>query len=224
MPHSHDDVGWLKSVEEYFDGTEKGLQWTNVKVELTTVIQALLDDPKRKFAETEMKFFSMWWDQQNDEMKDKVRKLVDNGQLELINGGWSMHDEACPIYEDMIENMQIGHEFIFKNFGKKPTVGWQLDPFGHSNTNARFFSEMGFDSVFFARGDFGDKNKRLNDLEMEWVWRPNSKSLGNDIQLFTHYLYDHYCYPSGFWFDVFVNDEDVITDTTSQDYNAMRRA
>lgn len=59
-----------------------------------------------------MKFFKMWWDEQNGEIREKVKGLVKNGQLELINGGWSMHDEACPIYEDMIENMMFGHRFI----------------------------------------------------------------------------------------------------------------
>ena len=37
-----------------------------------------------------------------------MRGLVRNGQLEIINAGWSMHDEACPIYEDMIDNMMKG--------------------------------------------------------------------------------------------------------------------
>lgn len=124
IPHSHDDVGWKKTVEQYYDGTNTNVQWTNVRVELTTVINALLEKPDRKFSEVEMKFFSMWWDEQTPEMQEKVKGLVNNGQLELVNGGWSMHDEACPIYEDMVENMMIGHEFILNNFGKKPTIGW----------------------------------------------------------------------------------------------------
>jgi hypothetical protein len=62
VPHSHDDVGWLKTVDEYFDGSHKDIQWTNVRVELTTIVDSLLDDPKRKFSEVEMKFFSMWWE------------------------------------------------------------------------------------------------------------------------------------------------------------------
>ena len=41
-----------------------------------------------------------------------------------MNGGWSMHDEACPIYDDMINNMQMGHDFILKEFGVKPKIGW----------------------------------------------------------------------------------------------------
>jgi len=73
--------------------------------------------------------------------------------LELVNAGWSMHDEACPIYEDMINNMKIGHDFVLKEFNKIPRIGWQIDPFGHSNYNARLFAELGFDAVFFARLD-----------------------------------------------------------------------
>lgn len=125
-----------------------------------------------------MKFFSMWWEEQTPEVQDKVRDLVDRGQLELINGGWSMHDEACPIYSDMIENMMFGHQFILKNFGKKPRIGWQIDPFGHSNTNARIFAEMGFDAWFFTRLDFEDRENRENKKELEFIWRPNIQSLG----------------------------------------------
>ena len=40
----------------------------------------------------------MWWDEQDEEMKEKVKNLVKTGQLELLSGGWSMHDEACPTY------------------------------------------------------------------------------------------------------------------------------
>ena len=61
-----------------------------------------------------------------------------------------MHDEACPIYEDVIDNMKIGHEFILEEFGVKPRIGWSIDPFGHSNANARMLAEMGFDAFFFA--------------------------------------------------------------------------
>jgi hypothetical protein len=84
-----------------------------------------------------------------------------------------MHDEACPIYEDMIDNMMIGHEFALKELGVKPSIGWQIDPFGHSNTNARLFAEMGFDAWFFARLDSEDKDRRVDTNEMEFVWMPN---------------------------------------------------
>jgi len=123
-PHSHDDVGWLKTVDEYFDGSRQDIQFANVEVELTSIIDALIANPERKFSEVEMKFFSMWWDHQTPAKQEQVKELVKNGQLELINAGWSMHDEACPTYEDMINNMMIGHDFVLENFGVKPRIGW----------------------------------------------------------------------------------------------------
>ena len=71
-----------------------------------------------------MKFFSMWYYELTEERKDQVRSLVKSGQLEMANAGWSMHDEACPTYEDMINNHMIGHEFVLKEFGVKPRIGW----------------------------------------------------------------------------------------------------
>lgn len=61
-PHSHDDVGWLKTLDAYFDGSNKDIQFTNVNIELSTVTDALLANPERKFSECEIAFFKKWWD------------------------------------------------------------------------------------------------------------------------------------------------------------------
>jgi len=37
---------------------------------------------------------------------------------------------------------------------------------------------MGFDAFFFARLDSWDKNKRMDEKELEWIWRPNSETIG----------------------------------------------
>ena len=50
-----------------------------------------------------------------------------------------MHDEAVTHYEDMINNMMLGHEYLLKEFGIKPKIGWHIDPFGHSSANPRLF-------------------------------------------------------------------------------------
>jgi alpha-mannosidase len=104
--------------------------------------------------------------------------MVTEGRLEILNAGWSMHDEACPHYEDMITNMWQGHDFVMSEFGVRPRIGWQIDPFGHSNANARLYAEMGFDAVFFGRLDYQEKEKRLEEKTMEYVWRPMWDTLG----------------------------------------------
>ena len=60
--------------------------------------------------------------------------MLKSGQIQFVNGGVSTADEGCIYYEDFIDNMTWGHQWIENNFGKDaiPTVGWQLDSFGHS--------------------------------------------------------------------------------------------
>lgn len=130
------------------------------------------------FTFVEMKFFTMWYNRQTKERKDQVKQLVREGRLEFANGGWSASDEACPNFEDMINNMAIGHSFLMKEFGVKPRVGWHLDAFGHSSTNARLFADFGFEAMFFARMDRTDKLALEKTKGLDFLWRPFYKHFG----------------------------------------------
>jgi hypothetical protein len=87
--------------------------------------------------------------------------LVNNGQLYFANGGLVQNDEACTYYEDIIDQMTLGHIFLLREFNFTPSVGWSLDPFGHSRTNAYIASKMGFKSLFFSRIDHEEQLERL---------------------------------------------------------------
>ena len=50
MPHSHQDMGWVKTVQEYYTGSNKAHQHAGVANILDGVIEQLGKDPKRKFA------------------------------------------------------------------------------------------------------------------------------------------------------------------------------
>ena len=91
VPHTHDDVGWLKTVEQYYYGLNNTIQRVSVQSILDTVVASLLEHENRTFTYVESKFFSMWWSEQTDAVKDSVRYLVANKQLSFSNGGWCMH-------------------------------------------------------------------------------------------------------------------------------------
>lgn len=57
-----------------------------------------------------------------------------------------MNDEATPYYEDIIDQMTLGHKFLLDTFNYIPNIGWQVDPFGHSSSQARLANQMGFDA------------------------------------------------------------------------------
>lgn len=44
------------------------------------------------------------------------------------------HDEATSHFSMMIDQTTRGHDFLLQTFNVTPTVAWQIDPFGHSNT------------------------------------------------------------------------------------------
>lgn len=223
VPHTHDDVGWLKTVDQYFVGSNNSIQVAAVQYILDSVISALQADQNRKFIYAEQAFFQRWWRVQSSATKRVVRKLVDSGQLEFINGGWCMHDEAATHYIDMIDQTTLGHRYIKEQFGKVPRVAWQLDPFGHSAVQAYLLgAEVGFDAVFFARADYQDVIQRRKNRTMEVIWR-GSKSLGRTAQIFAGVLANHYEPPDGFAFDFDSTNPPVQDDPELFDYNVKER-
>ena len=60
-------------------------------------------------------------------------------------------DEACTNYSDILRNFEVAHDFLWEEFGVKPRVAWQLDPFGHSAATASLFAELGLEEMVFAR-------------------------------------------------------------------------
>ena len=60
--------------------------------------------------------------------------MTETHQLEFINAGWCMNDEASTDYNAIIDQMSLGLRFVEENFGPtaRPRIGWHIDPFGHS--------------------------------------------------------------------------------------------
>ncbi|EEF51696.1 probable alpha-mannosidase At5g13980 [Ricinus communis] len=224
VPHTHDDVGWLKTMDQYYVGSNNSIQGACVQNILDSLVPALLADKNRKFIYVEQAFFQRWWNEQSEEVQKIVKKLVSSGQLELINGGMCMHDEAATHYIDMIDQTTLGHKFIKQEFNLTPRIGWQIDPFGHSAVQGYLLgAEVGFDSIFFARIDYQDRSKRKDEKSLEVVWR-GSKSLGSSAQIFAGAFPKNYEPPSdNFYFEV--NDESPIVqdDINLFDYNVPDR-
>ena len=48
VPHSHDDMGWLKNIDEYYYGMKSTVQRAGVQYILDSVIKELYWDPNKK--------------------------------------------------------------------------------------------------------------------------------------------------------------------------------
>ena len=126
-----------------------------------------------------------------------------------------MNDEATTHYSAIIDNMSFGMKYLSDQFGnyvhfvqsskwirfKKfvgqcahPRIAWQIDPFGHSKEQARIFSNMGMDGLFFARADWRDKDQRKDNKSLHMIW---NGGVGKDLareHIFTGIFSKHYRY------------------------------
>ncbi|XP_039626448.1 lysosomal alpha-mannosidase [Polypterus senegalus] len=221
VPHTHDDVGWLKTVDQYFYGDRNDIQHAGVQYILDSVVQQLLSDPRKRFIYVEIAFFYRWWRQQTESMREDVKKLVNQGRLEFINGGWCMNDEASTHYNAIIDQMTLGLRFLKDTFGDcgRPRVAWHIDPFGHSREQASLFAQMGFDGFFFGRLDYQDKMARMKQKEMELMWRGSASLAPPFADLFTGVLPNGYNPPPGFCWDQSCADTPIQDDVNLEDYN-----
>lgn len=112
VAHTHDDVGWLKTVDQYYYGSKQSYQKANVQAILDSVIASLLKDPTKRFIYVESAFFFKWWAQQSDTLKEQVKQLVNEGRLEFIGGAWVMNDEAATHYQSTIDQFTWGLRFV----------------------------------------------------------------------------------------------------------------
>ncbi|XP_018323357.1 lysosomal alpha-mannosidase-like [Agrilus planipennis] len=224
VPHTHDDVGWLKTVDQYYYGSNNTIQKAGVQYIIDSVVDALRKDPSRRFIYVETAFLWKWWIQQHDIVKAQFKKLINNGQLEIIGGAWSMNDEAVTHYQSIIDQFTWGLRKLNESFGvcSHPKIGWQIDPFGHSREMASLFSQLGFSGIFLGRIDYQDKRARFDTKSAEMIWK-SSASLGSQSDIFTSVLYNTYSPPPGFCFDILCNDDPIIDSKKSPIYNLDKK-
>ena len=183
IPHSHTDAGWIEQVDWYYKNWVKNI--------FKHIVNEMYKDPTITFVWAETNYLHQWYESQKQKEKDKFLTIVKRGQIEFVGGGWVQNDESLSDLKSIINQMNLGLQYLEERFNATPKVGWQIDPFGYNHFMPGVFSELGYDYLVLNRiGDIEkEKFKKQSDMDF-WL---QSADLGhNPDKILTHVLPRHY--------------------------------
>ncbi|XP_013106959.1 alpha-mannosidase 2 [Stomoxys calcitrans] len=192
VPHSHNDPGWIKTFEDYYEHETKHI--------LFNALRHLRENPDMKFIWAEISYFSRFYQDLGENNKEELKKLVKNGQLEFVSGGWVMPDEANSHWQNMLLQLTEGQHWLKKYLNVTPTSSWAIDPFGHTPSMPYILKKSGFENALIQRTHYSVKKELASKRNLEFYWRQLWDDTG-ETELFTHmmpfYSYDipHSCGP-----------------------------
>ena len=105
IPHTHLDPGWLNTPEEYYE---------NERIEeiFDTIMNNLDRNKDRTFVINELFYFKKWYSNKSKDEKENFKKILEEKRIEFVSGGFVVNDEATPSYNDIMDQVRIGHQFL----------------------------------------------------------------------------------------------------------------
>ena len=216
--HTHDDLGWLRTIDEYYEDSVSKI-FDSVLTALETPTQS--ERLKRKFVYSEVGFLKLFIEKSPGERQSKITRisnLIKTGQWEFVNGGISQSDEACPHYEDIIVNYFYGLRYLKKNFNATSNTCWQLDPFGQSKSFHFIAAKFGMNHTVFGRISTSIMDEYQQNKALEFIWKfPD----GSKIIAHSHFGYyppdslscDSDCKPENFDQNKYNDDKSRINNS-----------
>ncbi|MGI8515579.1 MAG: alpha-mannosidase [Acidimicrobiia bacterium] len=139
--NSHIDPVWL-------------WQWPEGYQEIRATFRSALDRmneyPDFNFTCDSAAYYE-WIEEIDSEMFAEIQARVSQGRWEIVGGWWIEPDCNIPSGESFVRQALISQLYFQEKFGRVATVGYNVDPFGHSAMLPQLLQQSGMDNYVFMR-------------------------------------------------------------------------
>ena len=209
VAHSHMDPGWRNTFDQYVINSGNGIH--------RSAVLACARDPARRFTFGDAAFLVRWLEREGREAPPEdcvysptpsrardpcgttwlelFRSLVRDGRVDVVGGGWVSHDEAVTPVHLAAAQFDAGAAALRAVVGDddwRPTVAWQIDPFGHAASTPAVLAHLGYRYAVVNRVPRGARREAVRRREREFVWTRAGSSRGKVV---AHLLRRHYNVP-----------------------------
>ncbi len=153
VPHTHYDVAWAFTKEDYLDLNERILK---------QAVQLMKQSNEYKFI-WEQIFPLQMIEKRNPELWAEIKEMIQKGRLEIVDGQYLMADTMLPTGEALIREIFVGKRYCKEKFGIDVPVAWCSDSFGMNAQLPQIYKKSGYKWVAFRRG--------TKKTHSEFTWR-----------------------------------------------------
>jgi len=98
-----------------------------------------------------------WIQQVTPQTFQQIRRRVDEGRWEIVNGWWVQPDCNLPCGESLVRHSLYGKKYFREKLGVDVTVGYNVDSFGHCSVLPQVLHKAGFKYYVFFRPNNNEK-------------------------------------------------------------------
>ncbi|OGV37847.1 MAG: hypothetical protein A2X48_08275 [Lentisphaerae bacterium GWF2_49_21] len=166
LGNAHLDPVWLW---DWREGLNEGL------ITCRTILDMMDEDPELTFNRGEAVVYEHI-EKTDPETFARIRKYVKEGRWDIVGGTYLQSDENLPETETLLRQYMRGQQYFMSKFGKKITVGWAADCFGHAAGMPDIMASAGIKYFAFTRPE--KEQMSLSRPAFRWIGAGGSEILG----------------------------------------------
>ncbi|BCX05963.1 MAG: alpha-mannosidase [Candidatus Roseilinea sp.] len=172
VAHTHFDA-------EVFVSRDQTLQWGSENI--LDALYLLDRDPSYRYV-LDQRCYVEGFARLYPEQMARLTAHVASGRLEMVGDMHAMPDTNIPSGESFVRQILYGRAYFERAFGRKSTIGWMLDSFGHHPQLPQIMRRAGFDVYVMQRGPAPDSPAAfqwvgIDGTRLRCEWMPHTYAL-----------------------------------------------